>query len=253
MASSIIFALASTGDGIALRSEETSGSAQIDGAVDGAGRTEVDWLTDGVGFASASTGLVVATSAVTTTTAEATHGIVRTADIAARSSPERIANAFTFLGVPLNASAFTLDTLMTRFADVTEIGEVTIANASGASFSCRVVVANIVVAVTVVSVTSAANVAGFASPAEEALASAVTIVTRAAHTVTGADVISDAGTFELAGTSSITIDAIAEDLSAIFRVVAETTATTAARLSVVGRASCGAVVTGVTEVALTFA
>jgi hypothetical protein len=126
--SCIIFALARTRDGVALRSEETTRFAEIDSAVDSAGGAEVHGLTDGVRFANASSVLIVTTCAVATTAAETAETVVRATDITAWSCPKRIADALSFLGVTLNTSAFTLDTLMTRLANIAKIREVCVAD-----------------------------------------------------------------------------------------------------------------------------
>ena len=94
-----------------------------------------------------------------------------------------------------------------RFADVTKIGEVAVANTGGASLSSRVVVADLVIAVTVISVAGTANVAGFAGPTEITIAGSVT----AALAVSSADIVGDTRAFEFTSRTSETVDAVAED------------------------------------------
>lgn len=184
-----MFALATSVDGIALRSLKTACSAQIDGAVNSAGSAEVDGLSKNVRLAGASSRLIVSASAVAASTTKTTEGIVRAANVARGSRPEIVADAFALLRVAVNTRAFAVDALMSRFADVAEVGEVAVANASVAGLCGGVVGADCVIAVSVVGVAGATDIAGLSSPSEIAVARGISLVAGVALSVSRANVV----------------------------------------------------------------
>jgi hypothetical protein len=110
-----------------------------------------------------------------------------------------------------------------------------------------------VIAVAVVCVASAANIACFSCPAEEASAVASAVVARAAHAVPRTNGVGDARALDFACFSGITVNAIAEGERTVFGGVAETASATTAGLTVVRWAHRATRRATKSEVALTFA
>lgn len=154
----IVFALTSAGENIALRSVQSLGLAEIDGAVHSACGAVVEGNVESIRDAGASAGLIVAAGAITAVSAQAAGRVVRAVDAARGSGPKRFAGAGSSDGSSLHALAFATETLVARLANVAQSSEIAVAEAGGASLRGRVVGAEGVVAVSVVGVASAADV-----------------------------------------------------------------------------------------------